>query len=365
MVPAASPLRIEGKDGSIRLGLLLQPAYEALGSPVADGLTNNLFLRRARILIGGVLFKHFEYFVDTDYPNLFKAAAGEKNSPGLNIQDAFATYKPIEDQFKLDAGFMLPPLAHNAVQGAATLYSWDYFANSFRHSDVFHNTLPSPVGRDLGIQARGLLLDGHVEYRVGMFQGLRNGPVAAMAPAAAQVGGQNFFRVAARIQINILDPETGFFYNGTYLGAKRVLSVGGSYDFQYNYKYWAVDAFLDMPVGPGVATAQVNVAQWDGGTFITPIAPATAVPLPKQTAIMGEAGYLIDAIKLSPIVRFENRSFATAPGAPPDETRYVGGLSFWPYGHNSNLKAFYTRVEPTGPDHGYNQFNVQGQVFFY
>ena len=32
---------------------------------------------------------------------------------------------------KIDAGYMLPPMAHNAVQSAASLYSWDYFAFSF------------------------------------------------------------------------------------------------------------------------------------------------------------------------------------------------------------------------------------------
>ena len=37
----------------------------------------------------------------------------------------------------------------------------------------------------------------------------------------------------------------------------------------------------------GIATAQVNVAHWDGGTFI----PALA----KQTAVMAEAGYNFDA----------------------------------------------------------------------
>ena len=50
----------------------------------------------------------------------------------MNIQDAFATAKPFGDVFKIDAGYMLPPLSHNAIQGAGTLYSWDYFANSFR-----------------------------------------------------------------------------------------------------------------------------------------------------------------------------------------------------------------------------------------
>ncbi len=360
--PVPSPLKLEGPIGSIKFGVLLQPQFEAIGSPTANGVTDNLFLRRTRVLVGGTLFKVFDYFIDTDYPNLFKATENNatdtsfaKNSPGLNIQDAFATYKPFHDFFKIDAGFMLPPLAHNAVQGAATLYGWDYFQNTFRSTGSFGNAAPDPVGRDLGVEARGLVLDGHLEYRVGMFQGLRNAALAATATQPAEVGGRNFFRVAARLQVNFLDAEPGFFYAGTYLGAKRILSVGASYDFQDNYKYWAVDGMLDMPAGPGVVTAQINVAQWDGGTFI----PA----LPKQTAYMAEAGYLFSGAAVSPILRFERLYVSNA--ALPDETRYVGGVAFWPFGHNSNLKAFYSRIVPSSGIHDYDRFNLQWQLYFY
>ena len=56
-----------------------------------------------RILPGGTLFGRFEYFVDTDYPNLFlpatvagaggAPASSVKATPGMNIQDAFGTWK--------------------------------------------------------------------------------------------------------------------------------------------------------------------------------------------------------------------------------------------------------------------------------
>jgi hypothetical protein len=358
----ANPLKLEGPIGSIRFGMLLQPQFEAIGSAAANGVTENLFLRRTRLLVGGTLFKVFDFFFDTDYPNLFKATENNatntafmKNSPGLNIQDAFLTYKAFRNFVKVDAGFMLPPLAHNAVQGAGTLYGWDYFQNSFRSTGSFGNAAPDPVGRDLGVEARGLVLDDHLEYRVGMFQGLRNAAVAAAGGETGKVGGRNFFRVAARLQVNFLDAEPGFFYAGTYLGAKRILSVGGSFDFQDDYKYWAVDGILDMPAGPGVVTAQVNVAQWDGGSFIA--------ALPKQTAVMAEGGYLFAGASLSPIVRFERLLVSNA--ALPDETRYVGGLAFWPFGHNSNLKAFYSRIVPSNGIHDYDRFNLQWQLYFY
>ena len=362
--PAAGPLKIEGKNGtSIRLGLLLQPQLQAVNSPSAalSGYGYNLYLRRARILVGGTLFDKVEFFVDTDYPNLFLDSNSgtaadpnfQKSTPGMNVQDAFMTYKAFGDFVKVDAGYMLPPMAHNALQGATTLYSWDYFGYSFTHSAAFGSS-GNPVGRDVGVQLRGLVLDNHIEYRVGLFQGLRDNQTAT------DVAARNFFRATGRLQINLLDAETGFFYAGSYLGAKKILSVGGSFDLQDKYKYFAGDVFVDMPIGPGVVTGQVNVAHWDGGTFIP--------GLIKQTALMGEAGYAITGIWVSPIVRAEKR-FGTTGATPEttvrDETRIGGGVAFWPYGHNTNVKAFYTHVKTDGAARGFNQFNLQWQLFVY
>jgi hypothetical protein len=352
---AAGPMKIELPNATIKFGFLLQPQYEAIGSPALNGASNNIFVRRARIIVGATFFKNFEFFLDTDYPNLFKATnntPGELNNkatPGMNVQDAFGTAKIVGDALKIDLGYMLPPLAHNALQGAGTLYSWDYFSNSFRHSNVFQSTA-DPVGRDTGVQLRGLVLNDIVEYRVGMFQGKREDA------NTTRVGGRNMFRVAGRLQINLLDPETGFFYAGSYLGTKRVLSFGVSYDFQDGYHHSSGDGILDLPLGPGVLTAQADVSHWNGGTW---------VGLPRQSAFMSEVGYLIDAVNLSPIFRFERRWVDNQTANVPDETRVGGGLAFWPYGHNFNVKAFYTRIMPKPAVHDYNQAIVQAQFYVF
>lgn len=359
----AGPLKIETPSATLKLGFLLQPQYEVVGHPTLNSGSQNLYLRRVRLLLGGTIFKDFEYFFDSDFANLFKAnqTSGTKSTPGMNVQDAFGTWKAVGGQLKVDVGYMLPALNHNALQGATTLYSWDYFNNSFRHSAAF-NSSGDPIGRDAGLQLRGLLIDGLLEYRVGLFQGRRN------ISEDGKVGARNMFRVAGRVQVNLLDPEPGFFYAGSYLGAKKILSLGASYDFQDSYKRWGVDAFADMPLGDGVFTAQVNLVHADGDDFLTnPGATATDPPvpaLPKQTALMGEVGYLINAVNLSPIFRFEQQWF---PDADTHETRLGGGLAFWPYGHNVNLKAFYQRVTPVEAPgtHGYNQFNLQTQFYVF
>jgi hypothetical protein len=364
--PVTSP-RFENSTMSLKLGLIAQPQLEIAGAPDAEKTTKNLYLRRAGLLVSGTVLDSVDYFFSVDYPNLFKVdptnqtGGTGKNAPGLNVQDVIVTYKPIGSLLKVDAGFMLPALSHNALQGAGTLYSWDYFVNSFRRNvlsslDPFSSNGQSPAGRDGGVQLRGLVLDDHLEYRVGLFQGLRVGPLPAAQDTEAEVGGVNFFRVAARLQVNVLDAEPGFFYQGTYLGTKRILSFGAFYDFQDEYKALGGDVILDLPAGPGVLTAQANVIVWDGGNFIQALA--------KHTAIMAEAGYLFRPLMLSPIVRFERLISDELTAALPSEDRYGGGLAFWPFGHNSNIKGFFTRVHRVPAPEDFNQVNVQWQLFF-
>jgi hypothetical protein len=364
--PPVEPFKIETPSGSIKFGVLVQPQFEATGSQTLNSTAMNLFVRRTRILVGATLFKSFDFFFDTDFPDLFKAdATGARNTNGLNIQDAFGTVKIAGDLVKLDLGYMLPATSHNGLQGAGTLYGWDYYANSFRHSNAFNSGgTGTPIGRDAGLQLRGLVAGGHLEYRLGAFQGFRK-PVAG-----SLVQSRNGFRVAGRVQVNILDAEPGFFYGGTYLGAKKIISVGGGFDIQDKYRHASGDVFVDLPVGPGVLTAQGNFGYWNGGSTLT--------AFPEQSAIMAEAGYLINAINVSPIVRFENRMVVAAKesAANPDETRIGGGLAFWPYGHNINLKAFVMNITPSFPTpvavppavagpaaHSYLSFNIQAQLY--
>jgi hypothetical protein len=370
--PPLMPAVIENETISLRLGLFAQPQLEIAGAPDANKTSKNLFLHNVGVIFSGKLFDYFDFFFDVNYPSLFKVdptnqtGGTGKNSPGLNVQDAIVTLKPFgktrhANVLKVDAGFMLPSLSHNAVQGAFTLYGWDYFINTFRrnvltNADPFKSNGQSPQGRDMGVQLRGLVFGDHLEYRVGLYQGLRVGLLPAGVGQEAEVGAVNFFRVAGRLQINLLDAEDDFFYAGTYLGTKKILSIGGYYDFQDQYKSGGGDIILDLPVGPGLISAQANVMYWDGGNFIQTLHP--------HTAIMAEAGYLIRALMLSPVARFEYLISHEPAASTPSEARYGGGLAFWPWGHTSNFKAFYTYVHRDPAPQDYSQFNLQWQVWF-
>jgi hypothetical protein len=331
---------------NIRFGLLLQGWADAAEDATTEKYANNLFLRRIRFLVGGQISPNVSFFFETDNPNDGKAP---KNlGGGFITQDAFLSWKPTgSNAFIIDGGLFLPPLCRNCVESAATLLSLDYGSYSFTESAPTQ----SVVGRDTGFQARGYLAGGHVEYRGAILQGFR------------AAGSRNNFRTAARIQYNPWDTEAGYTYPGVYLGNKKVLAIGGGLDHQQDYKAYSADAFLSLPSGGTVKNAfngEVTLLSFDGGkTFAT---GATAIP--EQKAATVQAGYYLGGPKVMPWVRFEKQDFRAKANNGRDNSRQQVGLTFFPSGHNFNIKGAYSRVSPrVGNDT--NEFTIQLQFFYY
>jgi hypothetical protein len=164
------------------------------------------------------------------------------------------------------------------------------------------------------------------------------------------------------VQYNLFDPETAFFYAGTYAGAKKIVSFGAGVDHQDNYTAFAVDAFVDLPVGADVLTAQVAFMRWMNSD------PAW-IALPggvDQSTVAAEVGYRLSALKISPIVRFEDQLFDAIGMADGNSIlRISAGIAWWPMGHNLNVKLFYTYVKPSSPLEAWNQVNLQTQLYVF
>jgi Phosphate-selective porin O and P len=346
--PAAAQWQIDSKDGNsnLKIGFLAQPQLEVIDTPDATGESKNVFLRRMRIMFGGKVGDKWTFFFETDDPNLGKATpdlatnpTGAKDAGNMYIQDAYVTYNA-SDLFKVDAGLILVPLGHNHNQSAATLLPVDYGPYSFTES----GPLGSRVGRDYGVQLRGYPLNQHLEYRLGVFQGVR-GPEA-----------RNAFRVAGRAVWYPFAADTGFFYGGTFQGSKRVVAIGAGFDTQKEYHSLAADAFIEQPLHNGQEglTAQVNWMRFDGGTFL----PALA----KQDALLVEAGLHLFKDKVSPLVQYSRKTFDN----PLTPTQYVwqAGVAYWLAGHQKNIKVTAGRQHTDGlPDR--TQVLAQFQLFYF
>ena len=88
----------------------------------------------------------------------------------------------------------------------------------------------------------------------------------------------------------------------------------------------------------------------------------TLATLPKQNDVLVEAGYLINALKLTPLLEFARRDIDG--GSAGDETITSVGANYWWAGLNANVKAAYSRINPKGLPKQ-NQFTVQLQAFYF
>ncbi len=352
---------------NFRLGILLQGwadwngQSDAAGNPA--GFQQNLFLRRARFFLGGQVAKDVTFFFMTDNPNLGKSTQVVTAAPqsttgvkapatGFIIQDAYIDWG-IANAFHLQGGLILIPLCRNCNSSAATLLTMDYGTWSFQES----GSTQSSVGRDTGFQAKGYFADDHFEYRAGVYSGFR-------AP-----GVKNAFRYSGRVQYDVFDVEKVQFYPGTYFGAKKILSIGGGIDTQSDYSAYAGDVFFDYPVGSNGITAQVDYIHYDGGATFGADAPAATktATLYKQDDLYAEAGFFIKPLKLMPFIRFEQLKYADDANKGLNRNKYQGGLGWYPYGTNFNIKAGYTRTIACDNPlvASTNQFTVQVQLFYY
>ncbi|HZT75825.1 MAG TPA: porin [Vicinamibacterales bacterium] len=336
--PAAAQATITVNDAvNIRFGVLGQFWADTLTDPTSDSHSNNLFVRRLRLITGGNVSQHVGFFVETDAPNLGRTVNGKNITPGLILQDAFATFTTT-NAFMVDAGLMYVPFSRNSVQSAATLLPVDFGAYTFTQSAATQ----SSTGRDTGFQARGYLAGNHLEYRLAAFQGIRD------------AASHNGFRYAGRLQLDLLDPEVGFFYTGTYLGKKRVLALGAAFDTQEQYHAYDADAFVDLPLWVGAVTGQFDYNRFNGQTFLPTI--------PQQNAYLAEGGFLVSAIKVTPFVQWTNRDLTNS--AATDEHRTSLGAAYWWAAHNATVKAAWTRISPNVAGRQ-DEFTLQLQIFYF
>jgi len=325
---------------SIRFGFSFQGWADWAQDAVSGGYAQNLFIRRASLYVGAQLAPNVTFFLRTDDSNLGKAP--KDLGTGFFIEDGYLEWE-VADSFLLDGGLILIPLCRNCLEYSVRLLTLDFGSFSFLSNSVTQ----SSVARDTGFQAKGYLAGDHLEYRIGLFQGLR------------EPGSRNSFRSAGRLQYNFFETERGEFYTGTYLGTKKILAIGAGYDLQGDYRAFAGDLFLDLPVGRGNGlTGEFDFLRWDGGsTFPT---------LLKQNDLLVQGGYYVSAVKLLPWGRWESQSYADAGSPSKDQQKIQFGLTWYPEAHSFNIRAAWGRVLPRADGvPATNQFTVQIQVFYF
>lgn len=341
-------------DQYLELHYLLQ--VQAYSQQVKDTTTDDKYwskdsmIRRSRIILKGQAAQGVEFFMETDAPK----QEDNNNGKYLFTQDAYVDFT-VAKELKIAFGHILLPFMHHNRQSAATLLCADYSAAVV------------PVGgnvwRDTGVEFRGLLANGMVDYRIGIWDGKDRD-----ATATPVINKNDMPRYTGRVQVNLKDAEEGFFYSGNYLGKKSIISFGMGLDYQQDafnggtkakdYTAWTIDVYFDHPVGGNnVLTLQGAYVNVKNSPFIT------GGNTEKADMYFAEGGFLINGT-WQPVARYYYKETETTTGTKSKISEIAGGLNYYIKGHNANVKVEYAQQLKDETDNFKNkQVTVQCQIF--
>lgn len=369
-----------------RFGVFMQAwiNYQQSAAKVAGengGYSVDMFLRRIRFFTFASFFKNFSIFLLFDSPNLGRGVApvdatGAASKsfqpvvPSNNIMnDAFGEIKLADDAFMLEAGLMVKPFSHNGLQSTGNYIQLDISIPA--SLDAVTST---QVIRDLGFQLKGYVADDKLEYRIGAFQGLRQGPYGTNPIS------HNAPLIAGRLLYEIFDPEKGYVQSGHTYGRKKLLGVSAGFQWQKTDVDGA-DPFLafsgavfgaiplsgeaDPKNGGDELAFMGEFYRYDGGGVF-------GAALPKQNDVSAEVGYYNKEAKLSVFGRFEMRKVDSDDPLVKNTGNalwFGGGLKYYLAEGAANVTLAYLRSQ--FPDkieaavNDTNQFTVQLQLAYF
>lgn len=340
--PAFSQIAVKGEDAEFDFGFEGQiwGDWTQTSTDGAQNYQQNLYLRRARLIVGGSLFKDVTFFFETDDPKL--GMTPKALGAGFMVQDAFAEWK-VKRALMIDGGMMIVPFARNAMQSTLSYYSVDISAIT-----VVNNTATQSAAlRDLGFGARGFFLNDRLQYRGGLFSGERD------------ANSRDSLRAAGYLQYDFFDRETGYTFLGAALGKKKILAADGGFDAQGAYHSGSGNIAMDLPVDHGDEVGgQFQYIHYDGGSkFLT---------IPDQNDYLAEAAYYFHRIKTQPFFKAETQQFAAPVNATKNIDRVGAGFNYYIHGQNLKWTTQYLRSLPqNSPMKPFNEFTVQLQVFYF
>jgi hypothetical protein len=265
-------------DSQVELGFLVQGLARSTDFRNPDSnhaeSDEDLILRRAQLYLDGRYTDYLKFFLQGEaVANCKECVAGSDDSNKVRLIDASvnAHYK---DVAQLIMGLQKPPSNRDILTSDATVLTIDRpgitnynlsqgdrgmvefgtttlaSTNSGLHTEV--------ADRDIGATFFGTYSYSdmvHFKYYAGLYKGVQKSDQNQVMP-----------RYTVRAQLNLFDPEPGYYNQGTYLGTKKTVAIAYSRDYQWDvtseirgrgsafYVLNNVDLFVEYPLGPGSVT---------------------------------------------------------------------------------------------------------------
>lgn len=282
----------------------------------------------------------------------------------VRVLDAIARFE-FNDLFNIWIGRFNLPIDRQQIDGPYFINGWSFPFVALGYHDLFQ-------GRDDGLAYWGQLNEGMLKWKVGVFDGRDDFPNIQDNPA-----------LAARMTLNLLDPEPGYYTKSTYYGEKDILAIGAAVFHQSN-AFGTIAAPADLTgfnidvlferrlalLGDGVFTFETAFYEYNtDGAGTIEVAPDVLRPQSREgDSFLVVAAYLFpDAIgpgflrgQPRPFVRYQDydRNFAT--DASPMQQIDLG-IGHVIDGHDARLTAVWENQNP-GSGERFNTVRMGVQV---
>jgi len=226
-----------------------------------------------------------------------------------------------------------------------------------------------------------------VQYRLDVMEGRK--------ASSGDTSPKSNFRYTGRMHVSLLDPESDYGYKGTYLGKKKVLTIGGAMQYEPSIAYsdvfaragkkdyyaWTVDGYLEYPFKElgtmTVSGAYVRYKMDDAYLGANPD-PDTYGLNGEKNGWYAKAGYMLPMLPLQFFGRYEQWKFANLNNIYNQQVDWAGfGANYYIWGQNLkvtmeygmtmfNKKGIYTDQYGLNPlrSKDFNTFITQLQVIF-
>ncbi|MEJ2068186.1 MAG: porin, partial [Deltaproteobacteria bacterium] len=292
------------------IGIWMQTWYQWVEDGKGDEDLNDFLIRRAYLYLKGDVTKYVSFFThiasDKVGMDQIKENSGLGLGSGVAWRDLWITLN-LDEALKIQMGRMYVPLTRNyGTTSTKAMLTLDLpFLQGGSRGGIFY---ASKVGRDDGVTLWGNPFDGKLQYRFMVSEGVEgdNNP-------------EDNLRFAGRLSLSLLEPETGWFNMGTYLGKKRVLSLGLGFQSQQDLtlggvegednQVWTADVFFDHPVGAGAVTFEAAYIDIEDCTETQPRAYTDLEAGDDAENWYVNAGYLFPGTlgigQVQPYIRYE------------------------------------------------------------
>lgn len=333
----AGPIWKFGEDDKGLLKLDYKGQFQLKNVDAGDEDSTEFNFRRNRLALMGAYGQNFSLYVQTEYTEDNNDTASGVDYDKFQLLDAVMRFK-LNDSANLWLGKFKYNLTRENLEACEMPLTLD-------RSVLIR--APFVTTRDKGVALWGNLFDNKFQYRVDAMNG-------------SDDSTESNVRYSARAHVSLLDPEKGYGYKGTYLGKKKVLTIGAAYQFEdevatvggeaIDYSAWTVDLFAEYPVeNVGTFTFSTAYVDYD-------LNDAYQDSLDPEAGVIGrngeknggyvKVGYMFPNLPLQLFARSENWSFAKLDGVYNQEIDWYGvGFNYYLRGQNLKMTVEYSKTD--------------------